>query len=162
MITEKERNKIVKQFKQYLKERGLRCTPTRMMILDYCTTAEPPILIKELLVYAQKENMAVQTVYDTLDVLVDARILERITLQGKLKKAFTLVYATRNKCKIICTECGRVGEFRDWTISERLRSHKYTNFKMDYFTVIVYGKCKVCRKLVGESIIDSITEDGNS
>lgn len=159
MITEKEKNKVIKQFRQYLKEHNLRCTPTRMMILEYCTTAEPPILIKELLEYARRENMAVQTVYDTLDVLVDARILERITLQGKLKKAFTLVSATRNKAKIICTECGRVAEFRDWTITERLRSHKYTNFDMDYFTVVVYGKCKVCRKLVGKSILDSLTDD---
>ena len=159
MIKANEKNKIVEQFKAYLKAHNMRCTPTRLRILDFCTIINPPILFKDLAERAKKERICTQTIYDTINLLVDADIIQRITLQGKIKEAYSLTTDTRNKAKIICTRCGRVAEFKDLTITDRLLSHRYNNFNMAYYTVTVYGHCKVCRKLLGETIKDGWSDD---
>ena len=137
--------RLLAQLKKYTNEQGKRCTAERATILRYCCEMKTPITFAGLAEEARKDRICSQTIYDTLDILVAAGILQRIALNSQQVASYAITNDKRSKAKIICTECGRISNFKDLTLKEYFKTRVFDNFEMKNYTVYVYGKCKVCR-----------------
>lgn len=137
---------MLQQLKNYTREKGKRCTQERETILRYCCEVKPPITYAGLVDMARRDRICSQTIYDTLDLLVEAGILQRIAINGQHVASYGLTNEKRNKARIICTNCGRISSFKDQTLKDYFKTRVFDNFEMKNYTVYVYGQCKVCRQ----------------
>lgn len=138
--------RLLAQLKRYTSENGKRCTQERETILRYCCDIKSPITYASLAKEARKDRICTQTIYDTLDLLVEADILQRLSLTSQQVATYAIANEKRNKARIICTKCGRVSTFKDLTMRDYLKTRQFDNFEMKNYTVYVYGECKVCRQ----------------
>ena len=148
-MTKQEENlyrRLLPQLRKYLMENGKRCTSERTLILQYCCELKAPITFNQLAEAARKDRICAQTIYDTLDLLVGAGILQRIALNSQQVASYAIANERRNKARIICTECGRVSSFRDQTLKDYFKTRVWDNFEMKNYSIYVYGQCKTCRK----------------
>ena len=111
-----------------------------------------PITVSALQQAAKEEfaRISTQTIYDTLELLVDAGLMQRLVVNGQHVATYALVSEKRNRLRIICTVCGRVSTFKDLALKDYFKSRSFDNFDAKNYTVYVYGKCKTCRTRKGE------------
>ena len=141
-------SRLLLQLRNYTSANGKRCTSERETILGYCCEQKVPITVASLLPLAHKDRISTQTIYDTLELLVDAGILQRLVVNKQHVASYGLVSERRNRLRIICTNCGRVSRFKDLTLKDYFQTRSFDNFEMKNYTIYVYGRCKVCRHIV--------------
>ena len=89
------------------------------------------------------------TVYNTLSLLEDARLIQKLDKEFGVRTAqYELVHASDSSVQVICQRCGRVSTVRDTTISRMLADKKWSNFVPHHFSLYVFGHCKVCRRKI--------------
>ena len=141
--------RLLLQLKRYTREHGKRLTSERQNILRYCCDLKMPITVADLIQAAKDEeaHICTQAVYDAVDYLVEAGILQRLMMTSQHVATYALVSERRNRLRLICTECGRVTSFKPLTLTEYFKARAFDNFDMKNYTVYVYGKCKSCRPI---------------
>lgn len=141
-------------FKDMLKEKGLKVTNQRVIILKvlssspgmHLTTEEIYDLVKD-----EYPEIGLATVYRTLQLLLDLNLIDKINLND----GFIRYEIAEDKNKIsghhhhhlICTECGNVFSFEDdllENLEEKISSK--TGFEVIDHEVKLYGYCKNCKK----------------
>lgn len=130
----------------YLDEHQLRHTPERFAILAAVCKLQR-FTIDEL--RASLENLTVSraTIYNTLSLFEDAKIVHRLSKEFGVRTAqYELVKSSDSSVRIICQCCGRVGIVKDPTINRMLADKRWSNFVPDHFSLYVFGNCKVCRR----------------
>ena len=133
----------------YLKEKGLRPSVVRDYVLEQACELPQPFTARQLETVCKGERISVGTVYNSLNVFVDAGILHVIERQrGRTAMEYELVPNAVTHMQYICQNCGRTVEFNDKAIARLIRERKYTNFNVQHFTLLVYGECKICRTKV--------------
>jgi Fur family ferric uptake transcriptional regulator len=141
-------------FKDMLKEKGLKVTNQRVIILKvlssspgmHLTTEEIYDLVKD-----EYPEIGLATVYRTLQLLLDLNLIDKINLND----GFIRYEIAEDKNKIsghhhhhlICTECGNVFSFEDdllENLEEKISSK--TGFEVIDHEVKLYGYCTNCKK----------------
>ena len=130
----------------YLEQNKLRKTPERFAILDAVYDMQEHFTLEEL---GEKLNdkdrfpVSRATLYNTLKLFMELRLVIRHRFQGATK--YEACYDNNSHCHQICTVCGKVTEFKSKKINDAIRSLHMKSFRMDGFSLYVYGLCKSCQ-----------------
>lgn len=134
------------QLRAFLDERNLRHTPERFTILSAVCRLQR-FTIDELRQSLTTLIISRATIYNTLSLLVEARLVQKLEKEFGVRTAqYELVGVTESTVQIVCQRCGRVSVVKDSTISRMLADKRWANFIPDHYSLYLFGNCKVCRK----------------
>ena len=130
----------------YLEVTHHRKTPERYTILRAIYANKGHFTLDELKEQlAEKYDFPVSraTLYNTLNLFMEIRLVMRHRLQGSTK--YEAYYGNSNHCHQICTECGKVTEIASPEIVSVIESIHLKRFRKDGFNLYVYGVCSACQ-----------------
>lgn len=145
-----EANEISRQLDDYLRIHGMRRTPERHAIVRRAVVLGPDFSVEELCAGLDSEAYHVSrtTVYNTVQLLVDAGILLPLRFTGRDNRyRFARRHADGDaSAYLVCLECGKVKEVRDNEAARLLKATQFRGFAPRYQSVCVYGSCAACRR----------------
>ena len=145
---DKSKELSVKQrLSTFLERRKMRKTPERFAILDkiYSSSAHVDVVTLRQAMLADGFQVSRATVYNTLDLLIEAGLVRRIILGDGVTRYERIVLAN-NHHHLICTQCGKVKEMKAVEVVGELLSRKPRSFEPMYYTLYIYGLCSRCAK----------------
>ena len=138
-------------FKKILKEKGLKITKQRMVVLKALASCEDKHLTAEEIyeiVKADFPEIGLATVYRTIQLLVELDLVESIQLgDGYVRYEIGKFQGeeTHYHHHLICLECGKIISFRDDLLDElEARIMESASFQVINHEVKLYGYCKEC------------------
>jgi len=135
------------RFEEFLKSRGKRVTQQRRMIVEDVFAQHDHFNADELCDVLQKAGRDVSrpTVYRTLNELVEAGLLRRMTIGSR--SVYELDYGYPQHDHLYCEKCDKLMEFQSEEIV-RIREEvaREFNFRVSGHRFIVYGVCDECQK----------------
>ena len=133
----------------YIKKNGMRPSMVRRFVLEKVCNLKQPFTADQLVEVCKAERISKGTVYNCLDLYIKAGILNGLQRQqGMGSSEYELTIGTGKQMQYICSKCGRTVEFSSRAISQMIELHKYRNFDLQKYSLIVYGQCKVCRSQI--------------
>src|SRR5262250_1714959 len=101
-------------FRKYLERRGLKLTSERQALFDEVFSKHEHVEADELLVRLRSKHKKISraTIYRTLELLVDSGIVGRVRIR-EAGYRYERMRAGDHHDHLICSECGRVVEFRE-------------------------------------------------
>ena len=84
------------------------------------------------------------TLYNTLDVLVDAGLVVRHQITVQSVQYELRIYADTH-LHLVCTRCGAIRELRNSTLKADMRNLKVSRFTPEYYCLYIYGLCSKCK-----------------
>ncbi len=140
---------LLEQFKQLLKQNGLKFTRQRELILKFLYENEGHFTPEDIYMLMKKNHpdvtIGIATVYRTLTLLEKEGIASSISF-GVQGKKYELGEKEHHD-HLICTRCGKIIEFFDDVIEQRQEAiAKQYNFKMQDHTMKIVGLCEACQK----------------
>lgn len=150
MITERtvEYNKLLSDFKDLLKNNGLKFTIQREVILEMLYNSDEHLTPEALHHLIQEKhpelNTGIATIYRTLSLLEDSNIVTSLSFGAQGKKYE--LGAKDHHDHIICTSCGKITEFVDDEIERRQQEiTDKLGFVIKDHSMQIYGICKSCQ-----------------
>lgn len=141
------------QFKNLLKQNGLKVTTQRVAILEVLDNRPGEHLTAEELYDKVKEKfpeIGIATVYRTIQVLSELNLIDKLNLDdGYVRYEISKGSSTEvshHHHHLICLDCGNVYAFQDdllETLEERIMDTM--GFQVVDHEVKLYGHCKSCR-----------------
>ena len=149
MLIEHNNEEIIDELKRIVKQKGLKYTEQREVVLNILLKAKNHLTAEEVYNEIKKEyptsNIGIATVYRALSFLEEVDLITSITFGTDGKK-----YETSSKSHhdhLICTDCGKIIEFMDDDIEKRQdKIAKKNNFKIMSHSMQLYGICESCQK----------------
>jgi len=139
---------IISELKKIVKQKGLKYTEQREIVLDVLLNASGHLTAEE--VYNEVKNsfpdsnIGIATVYRALGFLEEVRLITSITFGTDGKK-----YESNTKSHhdhLICTSCGKIIEFIDDEIEKKQEKiAKDNGFKITSHVMQLLGECSECR-----------------
>ena len=133
----------------YLEVTHHRKTPERYTILRAIYTYKGHFTLDELKAHlTEKYDFPVSraTLYNTLNLFLEIRLVMRHRLQGSTK--YEAYYGNNNHCHQICTLCGKVSEIASPEIASAIENIHLKRFRKDGFNLYVYGVCSTCQSKI--------------
>ncbi len=130
----------------YLEMNNHRKTPERYAILNAVYSINGHFTLDELsekLVNEYRFPVSRATLYNTLNLFMELRLVLRHRFQGTTK--YEACYDNDSHCHQMCTVCGKVSEFRSPEITEAIDNLRLRRFRKDGFTLYIYGICSTCQ-----------------
>lgn len=142
-------NEIIEELKKIVKQKGLKYTEQREIVLSILLQANGHLTAEEIYNQIKKDyptsNVGIATVYRALSFLEEVDLITSITFGTEGKK-----YESNSKSHhdhLICTQCARIIEFIDEEIEKRQEKiAKNNKFKITSHTMQLYGVCENCQK----------------
>lgn len=133
----------------YVKTHGMRASVVREMVLAQACLLKQPFTAALLEEACKTEHISTGTVYNALNLFIEAEIVKVYDRgYGQTVTEYEVTNtASRSHMQIICRKCGRRAGFYDKALMRMINERKYVNFNMQNYTLVVYGECKICRKL---------------
>ncbi len=136
-------------FKSFLRGRGLKVTRTRALIFEEIFAA-PTVHPNAEEIYrkleSKKKRVSLATIYRTLNLLVKSGVVSAVDL-GEDHSHFEPEWDRTAHGHLICLSCGRVQEFSRREFQAAIdRIGKEKGFKLDKFSIQVFGFCRACGK----------------
>lgn len=134
---------LKKQFSLFLKRNSYRNTQERFCIMDRIAELDEHFSADELYLYINNKGDRVSraTVYSTLDLLTQCDILMKHRFQGD-SAHYELASRMPEHDHLICTECGRIVEFRAKDIDEiRERVCNEFGFRAKTHSLQIFAVC---------------------
>ena len=138
-------NPVVRKFSDYLDAHGLRKTTERYAILNRIMNITGHFTIEELqqMIDADGFRVSRSTVYNTVELLMDAKMLRRHVFEG-MQAQYERI--TLPHTHLICTTCGKVKEVRDPNFAAFMNARRFNAFNTDHYSLYVYGTCSTCAR----------------
>lgn len=142
-------------FKDMLKEKGLKVTNQRVMVLKTLSSSPGVHLTTEEiydLVKSEYPEIGLATVYRTIQLLLDLNLIDKINLDDgfvryEIAEDLDSVSGHHHH-HLICTECGNVYSFEDDLLENLEKTIKNSlGFEVVDHEVKFYGCCKNCKKV---------------
>jgi len=135
-------------FVRYLREHNLPVTAQRLAIADVLLGADRHLSAEEIAeaVSERGRNVGTATVYRTIDTLLESGlIVERDFGEGF--RRFEAARDVPNHEHLVCTQCGKVEEFRDERL-ERMTTivAESRGFARQRHRLVIHGICKDCQR----------------
>jgi Fur family ferric uptake transcriptional regulator len=143
-----EYNKLLTDFKQLLRDNGLKFTIQREVILEMLYSSDEHLTPESLHHLIQEKhpdlNTGIATVYRTLSLLEDSDMVTSLSFGAQGKKYE--LGAKDHHDHIICTKCGDISEFVDDEIEHRQKKiAEELGFLMQEHSMQIYGICQPCQ-----------------
>lgn len=127
-----------------LRERGLRVTPQRVVLHRALRELARHVTAEELLdaVGERLPNVALPTIYATLD------LLEQLGMVRRVQRAGTTLFDPRTDSHhhLVCTSCGSIQDLDSDLDTARLeRAAARRGFAHERVEAVVHGRCAACR-----------------
>lgn len=140
-------------FKEMLREKGLKVTSQRILVLE--TIGDHPgehLTAEEIFELAKKKypEIGLATIYRTVQVLVDLHVIDRVSFDDGYARYELEAEGTDSRHRhhhAICQQCGSVMSFED-DLLDNLEQALYdaTGFVVTDHEVKLYGYCSQCVK----------------
>ena len=130
----------------YLELNNHRKTPERYAILDAVYSINGHFTLEELgekLNEEQKFPVSRATLYNTLKLFMELRLVIRHRFQGQTK--YEACYDNNSHSHQICTVCGKVTEIKSQKIAQVINGQHLKRFRRDGFSLYIYGICSTCQ-----------------
>ncbi len=142
------------KFIRLLREKGLKVTTQRLAVLTALSKKQDSHLTAEEiyeLVKVESPDIGLATVYRTIQMLLELKIVDRIYLDdGYVRYELGHVYEdedSHHHHHLICVKCGRVMSFQGDLMEEfEKRMEEKTGFFIQDHDVKLYGYCVDCQK----------------
>ena len=131
--------------RQQLKERGLRWTPQRRLLLNVLSTSQGHVTAAELIERCREADPLTtpSTVYRTLDVLEELGVV-RHGHAADGREEFHVLPAEEHG-HLYCRNCGRTWEIDSESAAELVRGlEKQHDFSVDLSHLTIVGICQNC------------------
>ena len=138
--------KLKDDFIDYLKKNNHRITPERLLVFENIIMQTGHIEADNLFVTMKSKGLKVSraTVYNTLQILISARILSRSNF-GESHQHYEK--ATEPHHHLVCSECGNVSEFENKSLDDlQKRICKAHEFQSESYVFQITGICHKCLK----------------
>ncbi|MBS6397043.1 MAG: transcriptional repressor [Clostridiales bacterium] len=143
------------QFADLLREKGLKVTTQRLAVLTALSQKPDSHLTAEEiyeLVKVSNPEIGLATVYRTIQLLLELKIIDRIHLDdGYVRYELGNVYEQEDghhHHHLICVKCGRVMSFQgDLLEAFEKKMEEKTGFRIQDHDVKLYGYCGDCLKM---------------
>lgn len=141
-------------FEGLLRGKGLKVTAQRIAVLSVLSEEPDRHLTAEEiydLVRVSSPDIGLATVYRTIQILLELKIIDRIYLDdGYVRYELGHVYESEDSHHhhhLICVKCGRVMSFQgDLLETFEMKIEEKTGFRIQDHDVKLYGLCKDCQK----------------
>ncbi|RFB14896.1 transcriptional repressor [Bacillus sp. HNG] len=131
----------------FLKERGLRITPQRTLILQTILSLKGHPTVEDI--HCQIPHISLATIYNNVKLFVSLRILKELPYGNGLSK-YELANQP-NHYHILCEACGDIIDFNYPTLTQiEDVVNKLTKFKINSHQMEVYGLCQLCQRKEGD------------
>jgi Fur family ferric uptake transcriptional regulator len=139
------------ELKQKLLQNHSKLTPQRQMILEAFLNHQEQHLSAEdvhLIVKPLAPDIGVATVYRTLELLSDLKLLQKMDFgDGRSRYEIHKEDEPHRHHHLICLSCGKVREFDDDLLETlELAIAQKSNFTIVDHELKFYGYCQDCRK----------------
>ena len=133
---------------QYLRSQGKRCTVERRFVLQTLYRLTSPIDISALhqLVCDQCGSVALTTVYNTLELLVQLRLAKRLPLVSHGMTFFEATLGQEPHGYAICEGCGAIRVLHKPDVFQLIQGQLPRGFRPDDVTLHVHGLCGKCQR----------------
>lgn len=147
MGDERTNTAAITAFTQYLTQHKLRKTPERYAILERVFAMTDHFFIDALYkaIEADGYHVSRATVYNTIELLVDAGLVRRHTF-GAQPAQYERITGITNHHHLVCSRCGKVKEIKDQEIDAMLSARRFAGFTPVYADLYIYGVCGRCSR----------------
>lgn len=138
----------IRTVERYLRARGLRWTSQRELIARIALESHDHFTAEELLEMCRAEDRGVSraTVYRTLGLLEEAGFVEGLDT-GDGSRKFEHVLGHEHHDHMVCTECGKILEFRDEELERRQEAAAArVGFRITGHSLRLLGVCAECQQ----------------
>lgn len=143
-----------KGFENLLREKGLKVTTQRLAVLTVLSQkADSHLTAEEIydLVKVENPEIGLATVYRTVQLLLELKIIDRIYLDdGYVRYELGNVFEDEDGHRhhhLICVKCGQVTSFQGDLLEEfEKRMEEQTGFQIRDHDVKLYGYCADCQR----------------
>ena len=144
-------NPVVRKFSEYLDAHEMRKTTERYAILRRVMDINGHFTIEDLQKMVDSDGYRVSrsTVYNTVELLMNAKILRRHVFEG-MQAQYERI--TLPHTHLICTTCGKVKEVRDPNFAAFMNARRFNAFNTDHYSLHVYGTCSTCARKAKRSL----------
>jgi Fur family ferric uptake transcriptional regulator len=144
------------EFENLLREKGLKVTTQRLAVLSALSQkADSHLTAEEIyeLVKVSNPDIGLATVYRTIQLLLELKIIDRIHLDdGYVRYELGHVFDdedSHHHHHLICVKCGRVRSFQGDLLDEfEQKIEGETGFQIQDHDVKLYGYCADCLREV--------------
>ena len=141
-------NEIIEELKKIVKQKGLKYTEQREIVLSILLQANGHLTAEEIYNQIKKDypdtNVGIATVYRALSFLEEVALIASINFGTDGKKYESNIKSHHDH--LICTQCARIIEFIDEEIEKRQEKiAKNNKFKITDHSMQLYGLCEVCQ-----------------
>ncbi|CAH0418180.1 Fur family transcriptional regulator [Periweissella ghanensis] len=129
----------------FLRQKGLRITRQRSLILNYLITQHNHPTAEEIFntLKAADANLSLATVYNTLDLFIEHHLVVNLASNDD-KQHFD--YFAHPHYHVICSVCGRIEDVFDFSFNPLLdHAQAHTDYQIDHAAVEVFGVCPTCQ-----------------
>ena len=133
-------------FKDFLKQKQLRWTPQRKLILQVFLQNKGHISIDELHKHIQDKDatIGIATLYRTMKLLTEAGLAEMHNFNEKT--TYEHLYQVKHHDHLICRVCGRTVEFEHPLIEKyQLEICQQHGFTLKSHRMELFGVCNECQ-----------------
>lgn len=137
----------------YVRKHELRDSAVRNIVLAQICHLPQPFIASQLEEACQAERISRGSIYNALHLFVEANLLS-VSPRGDgltVNEYELMTPVSRSHMFIMCRKCGRRVPFNNKSITQLAMVHRYKNFNQHNFTLVVYGECKICRRLAGSN-----------
>ncbi len=149
-----------KKFKEMLKAKGLKVTNQRLVVLKVLDKhRDIHMAVEDIykLVKAECPDIGLATVYRTVQLLLEMKLVDRIHLDDGCVR-YEIGHLVDGESKhthhhLICRDCGKVLSFND-DLLEELENHieRMMGFRVLDHELKFYGQCKDCVERSAEKV----------
>lgn len=143
-----DNSQVIDKLKEIIKQKGLKYTKQREIILETILNSEKHLSAEELYNLIQEkypeEKIGIATVYRAVSFLEESKLISSISLDKDTKKFETNFKDHHDH--LICIKCNKIVEFvNDKIEKEQEKIAKKQGFDLLEHDMYLYGVCKDCQ-----------------
>ncbi len=134
-------------FRDFLNRKDLKKTKERDIILEAVFDTHDHFDAEELLILFRQKKIPVSraTIYRTLDLLVECRLVKKISF-GEAHFRYEHIFGHEHHDHLICNQCGQIIEFYNKDLEElQKKICRQYDFKEQDHSLRIFGLCKSCQ-----------------
>ncbi len=146
----KKNIEIVKEFKEFIKKRGLKYTVEREEILKEILKAKDHFDVDKLYMKLREKGKKVSkaSVYRTIPLLIEAGYIQEVYRQNA-RSYYEVTFDKIPHLHFICVKCKKVEEIIENELTQLIQKHSQEkNYTPLTYHLEIFGVCADCTKKV--------------